>query len=603
MSRLDELTGQPHAPTRLVVRDLTVSLCGSKAPVVADLSLTLEAGRVLALVGESGSGKSTAGLAMLGWARSGLTITGGSVLVDGYDVLRLTGEGLRSARGRLISYVPQDPSSGLNPAIRVGTQMREALLNHPESFGQKSIDGRVAEMLEEVGLPPDRRIIESYPHQLSGGQQQRVVIAMAFACRPRVVVLDEPTTGLDVTTQRRVLETIRTLADRHGVSAVYVSHDLAVVANIADETAVMYAGRIVESGPTQSLFHAPRHRYTVGLLAAIPDVQQPRRLTGIDGRPPRPGTWPKGCSFADRCTAVTDECRAMLPAPLPVGDGHTARCIHPADGAARPTVDSSVHAGDLVARPLMRARRLQVSYGRKTVLHGIDVDVGSGKCTAIVGESGSGKTTLARCLVGLNPHWTGDVTFQDQRLAPAASSRSREERRRIQYIFQNPYSSMNPRMTIGENLGEPLRFFRESWKENERAAVIHEALEAVALSGSYFDRMPDQLSGGERQRAAIARALVVDPDLLVCDEVTSALDVSVQAQVVERLRHLQLDRGLSMLFITHNLAVVRSIAQYVVVVSKGHVVESGRTEDVLERPKHDYTKALMSDLPRLPLAS
>ena len=586
------------SPIRLVVSGLSVAVSRTKSPVIADVDLALNAGEVLAIVGESGSGKSTTGLAMLGWARTGLFIAGGSVLIDGRDILTLSDSDLRSARGRVISYVPQDPSSGLNPSIRVGQQLREALTNHGGSQ-ETSIEDRLAEMLTEVGLPSAERILRSYPHQLSGGQQQRIAIAMAFACRPRVVVLDEPTTGLDVTTQRRVLETVRGLAQRYGTSAVYVSHDLAVVANIADRTAVMYAGRIVEMGRTEQLFRSPTHHYTVGRLAAIPDVDSPVRLVGIEGRPPRPGHWPEGCSFADRCKAADNQCRAAIPSLIQASDNHSVRCFHPADARTvvrEPSIPAAAASSDEV---LLSARGIRASFGQTEVLHGVDLDVVAGECTAIVGESGSGKTTLARCIVGLNGRWTGDLEFGGSTMSLAAAKRSNDERRRIQYIFQNPYASMNPRMTIGQNIEEPLRFFRDM-SAAERDRRICEALDAVALSESYFERSPDQLSGGERQRAAIARALVVDPDLLVCDEITSALDVSVQAQVIERLRKLQAARGLSMLFITHNLAVVRTIAHRVVVVSQGNVVEAGLTEDVLDNPQHEYTRQLMEDLPRLP---
>jgi peptide/nickel transport system ATP-binding protein len=587
------------AAVRLEVSGLTVSVTRSKAPVVANIDLSLGEGQVLALVGESGSGKSTTGLALLGWARKGLFISGGSVLIDGSDVLSLTESELRSARGRVISYVPQDPSSGLNPALRVGTQLREALTNHPAAVGTISVDDRLKEMLDEVGLPAEDRILRSYPHQLSGGQQQRIAIAMAFACRPRVVVLDEPTTGLDVTTQRRVLETVGLLTKRYGSSAIYVSHDLAVVANIADQTAVMYAGRVVELGTTTELFRAPKHHYTLGLLAAIPDIDRPVRLLGIDGRPPRPGQWPLGCAFAERCSAARDDCRSSLPSLVPAGDRHSVRCLHPVDRQTQRRRQVELIGRESGGTPLVVVKGIRASFGNTEVLKGIDLEVSEGECTAIVGESGSGKTTLARCLVGLNSRWDGTLHFSGSQLSPAAANRTRDERRRIQYVFQNPYASLNPRMSIGQNIEEPLRFFRDMTSA-DRDRRICETLEEVSLSESYYERFPDQLSGGERQRAAIARALVVDPDLLVCDEVTSALDVSVQAQVVERLRQLQADRGLSMLFITHNLAVVRSVAQNVVVISQGQVFEAGPTGHVLDNPKHEYTKRLMKDLPRLP---
>jgi len=586
----------PEVP-RLQVTDLGVEIHQSGAAVVADINITLHGGQVLALVGESGSGKSTSGLATMGWARSGLKISGGSVEIDGQDILSMSATDLCSARGRLISYVPQDPTSGLNPALRVGDQLLEALTNHG-IIPAKDLDDRVLEMLAQVGLPSDPRILRSFPHQLSGGQQQRVAIAMAFACRPRVVVLDEPTTGLDVSTQRRVLETVRSLASEYGCSAIYVSHDLAVVANIADQVAVMYAGRIIEYGPTKEIFESPRHHYTAGLLASIPDVERPGGLDGIPGSPPRPGRWPEGCSFAQRCAASEEDCTEKLPELTSVNAAHTVRCFHPVEG-------SRDWQGRLATRPsgndasvVVSARKVNASFGTKQVLHGVELDLFDGGCTAIVGESGSGKTTLARCVVGLNGHWEGDVQLFGHSVHPAAANRTKEQRRRMQYIFQNPHSSLNPRMTIGQNIDEPLRFFKGG-RASRRDELICQALADVALGEAYFDRFPDQLSGGERQRAAIARALVVDPDILVCDEITSALDVSVQAQVIERLRLLQAERGVSMIFITHNIAVVRSIAQRIAVMSQGRVVESGSVEEVITNPQHAYTKQLLTDLPRL----
>lgn len=598
------MTAKPPAetsPLRLIVEGLNVTLADRSDPVVADFALTLEPGKILALVGESGSGKSTASLSLLGLARPGLELSSGSVCIDGVDILSLTPRTLRDVRGRVISYVPQDPTSGLNPAMRVGAQVREALTNHSGSAGV-DVDVRVEELFEGVGLPVEPRILRSYPHQLSGGQQQRVAIAMAFACRPSVVVLDEPTTGLDVTTQRVVLETVRQLTDRYGSSAIYVSHDLAVVANIADYTAVMYAGRIVEMGRTVDVFRKPAHHYTRGLLRAIPDVDHPSRLEGIPGSPPRPGAWPAGCSFASRCQAATEECRRAVPAATTVRLGHWARCVHAEQdgGSSRASVHVSNETASAPA--LLRAEHLRAWFGKVQVLHGVDVTVNAGECTAIVGESGSGKTTLARCIVGLNKDWTGELMLDSDNVVPDAGRRSTDQRRRIQYIFQNPYSSLNPRATVAQNLDEPLRFFSKL-SRSERKVRILQALDEVALNASYADRMPGHLSGGERQRAAIARALLVDPDVLVCDEVTSALDVSVQATVIERLRKLQAERGLSMLFITHNLAVVSSIAQRVVVLSGGAVVETGSTADVLDNPKHPYTQQLIRDLPRMPAAT
>jgi peptide/nickel transport system ATP-binding protein len=582
----------------LQVEGLSVITKSRGTPIVEDVSFALQPGQVMGVVGESGSGKSTVGVALLGLARRGLRISSGVVRIDGSDVLQMSPGQLRQARGSLISYVPQDPGAGLNPAHKVGSQLREALTVHRSSGSRKDIDARVAEVLEEVGLPDALDLLDRYPHQLSGGQQQRVAIAMAFAARPKVIVLDEPTTGLDVTTQRRVLDTVRELTARHQVISVYISHDLAVVAQIADCVAVMYAGRIAETGPTAGLFASPRHPYTGGLIGAAPSASRATLLEGIEGRPPRPGAWPSGCSFADRCSQVQSDCKLKLPDLVKVGPGQAARCLHPIDEGAYRLVDRPAAPTVPESTGALSVRSLDAYYGSRQILHGVDLDLQAGRCTAIVGESGSGKTTLARCLVGLHDRWAGAVDFGGATIGPKSKDRPQELRRKIQYVFQNPYASLNPRMSVGQNIEEPLRHFTDLDRHARRERV-ESVLSEVALSTAYIDRMPDQLSGGERQRVAVGRALTVEPELLVCDEITSALDVSVQALLVEQLRRLQRQRGLSLLFITHNLAVVRSLAQDVVVLEAGRVVESGPVEAVLTEPSHPYTKNLLADLPDL----
>lgn len=593
----DKNAGLPQ--TGLVVEGLTIVTEGHQTPVVEDVGFKVAPGHVMGLVGESGSGKSTIGVALLGLARRGLRIASGRVCIDGVDILGLQGRSLQHARGRLIAYVPQDPVSGLNPALTVGRQLREAIVIHRDALRTgETVDQRVRELMDEVGLPSTDAFLDSYPHQMSGGQQQRVGIAMAFSCRPRVIVLDEPTTGLDVTTQRRVLDTVRTLTAEHQVTSVYVSHDLAVVAQLADQTAVLYAGRLVEHAATEAIFRGARHPYTVGLLKAVPSSARSEILVGIEGRPPRPGRWPRGCSFADRCASVQDTCRQELPTLRDLGDDepHLARCYFPeppvsVDHAKDPVPTVSGHP-----ELILQVRNLAARYGQREVLRDVSFDVVTGRCTAVVGQSGSGKTTLARSLVGLHTAWTGDVQFAGEPVGPLPQRRTKVQRRTLQYIFQNPYSSLNPRMSVRENLEEPLRYF-SSLSHRERVDKVHEVLGTVALSTEYAERMPHQLSGGERQRVAVGRALIVDPEVIVCDEITSALDVSVQALLVEQLRRLQAERGLSMVFITHNLAVVRSIAQEVVVLCDGVIVEHGPVDQVLDHPTHAYTQQLLADLP------
>jgi peptide/nickel transport system ATP-binding protein len=586
----------------LHVERLTVVMRRSRIPIVADVSFSVRAGSVMGLVGESGSGKSTVGLALLGHTRAGLEVASGTVRLGNLEILEMRASALRRARGRMMSYVPQDPASGLNPAMRLGAQLREAITIHDDVLDDgESTEDRIETLLDEVNLPNTKAFRGSYPHQASGGQQQRIGIAMAFACRPRLVVLDEPTTGLDVTTQRRILETVRQLTETHGTTSVYVSHDLPVVAEIAHDTAVMYAGQLVEHGTAEQIFAAPLHPYTGGLLNAAPTPNRASVLVGIDGRPPRPGAWPSGCSFADRCPRTQPDCRAHEIELASADDGRRVRCLH----TLGPHDLSQVSAADAVGvssdqgRGALRVSGVNAFYGARQVLHEIDLDVSSGSCLAIVGESGSGKTTLARCVVGLHANWSGAMSVDGKPIASAAANRTADQRRLVQYVFQNPHASLNPRMSVEENIAEPVRHFeRLSWRERRQKVLA--ILDTVALGGDFADRMPGQLSGGERQRVAVGRALIVEPELMICDEVTSALDVSVQALLVEQLRRLQHERGLTTLFITHNLSVVASIAQEVVVLEHGRIVEHGATHKILSAPSHPYTQQLLADLPRFP---
>jgi peptide/nickel transport system ATP-binding protein len=600
MSELVESPADPFAdtgPVRLEVKDLRIQLASSGADVVSDVSFSVQAAELFGLVGESGSGKTTVALALLGHARRGLDISAGEIRLDGENLLAMKAAELRELRGAKVAYVPQDPSAALDPTLPIGFQLREALRVHPGTVAD--VEARITEVLRESSLDSSPEMLKRYPHQLSGGQQQRVALAMAFSCRPSLIVLDEPTTGLDVSTQRHVLETVRSMCRSYGVAAVYVSHDLAVVGDLVSQVAVMYAGRVVEIGPTEQVFRFPVHPYTRGLLAAVPSPERAEVLTGIEGQPPRPGRKPKGCAFAPRCSYALSNCFVESPVPVTIGD-REVRCMRARDieneshgrRAAVPTAPAGT--GD----PMLKVRGLDASYGRQRVLFDVDLDVYPESCTAIVGESGSGKTTLARCIVGLHPNWTGDMTFKGSRLANGMRQRQKDVLKQIQYIFQNPYTSLNPRKTIGQILSEPLEHFFKI-PADERRARVTRVLEDVSLGLDFLGRYPTQLSGGERQRVAIARAIVVEPDLLVCDEVTSALDVSVQAVTVEVLRRLQRERQLTMLFITHNLALVRSIAQTAVVLCEGRIVEIGPVEQVLEHPKDPYTIRLIEDVPKL----
>jgi len=592
-----EVRGAAQREVRLKVTGLEVRLGRSGPDVVGDVSFAVPAGQVLGLVGESGSGKTTVALALLGHTRRGLRITAGQVLLDGTDLLALSPRDLRAARGARVSYVPQDPSSALNPTLRVGTQIREVLRVHPGAAGDAG--DRVAEVMREAYLDPTPEMLRRYPHQLSGGQQQRITLAMAFACRPSLIVLDEPTTGLDVSTQRHVLDTVRSLCRSYGVAAVYVSHDLAVVSGLVSEVAVMYAGRVVEIGPVARLFGEPVHPYTRGLIGAVPSPERAEALAGIDGQQPRPGRRGAGCSFAARCDHATGDCTTEAPEPVTVA-GRSVRCLRAREIQATHPERVPAVAGKPAApaAPALSVRGVTASYGSTPVLSGVGLEVPPRACVAVVGESGSGKTTLARCVAGLHGNWTGEITFQGAPLARGARQRDKDVLRRVQYIFQNPYTSLNPRKTVGQIIDQQLKQFT-GLSRRDRSARAAGVLEDVSLGQDLLSCYPDQLSGGERQRVAIARALVVQPELLICDEVTSSLDVSVQAIIVELLRRIQRERHLAMIFITHNLALVRSIAQSAVVLRRGAVAESGPVGQILEHPADPYTRRLMQDVPKL----
>jgi peptide/nickel transport system ATP-binding protein len=596
------MASAPEREFAVVVEDLRIDVSATNVDVVDEVSFRIRPGEVLGLVGESGSGKTTVGLALLGHTRRGVHVVRGRIVIAGQDLLSLGDEQLRGLRGATVSYVPQDPGTALNPNLRIGKQILEVLVYHRIGASDKERATRVAESLGEVALPSHDEFLRRYPHQLSGGQQQRVGLAMAFACRPRVLVLDEPTTGLDVTTQAHVLGTVRELCGTHGVAALYVSHDLAVIADLADRVALMYAGRLVEVGPKEPFFQGSAHPYARRLIEAIPEMSGAHELRGIPGSAPRPGQRPPGCSFAPRCDWVVETCHTAFPARVELAEEHEVRCYRYEDVLAAANAER-ITARDRVATPetspaLLSVNHLNASYGPLQVLHDINLNVERGECVALVGESGSGKTTLARCIGGLHRDLEGEILLQGTPLAAGARGRSREVRQQVQYVFQSPYASLNPRKTVGQSVAQPLRIFESLRGERSEQRVI-EALERVSLGASVVDRYPDQLSGGERQRVAIARAIAVSPALLVCDEITSALDVSVQAAIVALIAELQQDLGLGLVFVTHNLALISTIASRVAVLNGGRIVEHGPVRKVLESPTDDYTRRLLSDTPTL----
>ncbi|MFT4085399.1 MAG: ABC transporter ATP-binding protein [Nocardioides sp.] len=598
---------EPLTGPALAVRDLRVDLAGTDIYIVRDVSFEVARGEIIGVIGESGCGKTTVLTSLLGSVRAGAEITSGSVEVGGVDLLALSERELRHYRGGEIAYVPQDPSAALNPALRLETQLRETLAAHGVSDKAAQLD-RIRAVLEEVKLPSDRAFLRRHPHQLSGGQQQRVAIAMAFVCEPLVAVLDEPTTGLDVTTQARVLEAVREMCRHHGTAGVFVSHDLAAVSELADRIVVMYSGHIVESGSTAEVTLKAGHPYTRALSRAIPDPRARHELRVIPSRVAALNARPAGCVFSNRCELVTDACHAGEIPMTRLDEGHAVACLEVGmvEATARVEVVEPEHrpapAGSTgsAGSGFVEVRGLTASYSGNTILRGLDLSVPQGIVMGIVGESGSGKSTLARCLGGLHAEATGEVSVGGEQLPFGSRRRSREERLKVQYIFQSASSALNPRRTVGESIAEPMRAFGLVTSAAARRDRVAELLADVSLDPDMANSYPAQLSGGERQRVTVARALATTPSVLICDEITSSLDVSVQASVLRLIQRLRRENDLTLLFVTHNLGVIRAIADEVAVLRNGVIVERGEVDQVLDSPQDPYTRELLRDTPSFP---
>lgn len=583
--------------------------------VVNNVSFVVNPGEAVGLVGESGCGKTTTAYTLLGYRRPNSRIRTGQVYFGGQNLLNLPATALQRLRGRQISLVPQNPTTALSPGMCVGDQILEVLNAH--SVGDSVVERRerVHSLLAQVRLPDPPTTAQKYPHQLSGGQQQRAVIAMALACNPDLLVLDEPTTGLDVTTQAQILELLMHLRAEQGMAMVYVTHDLGVIALICDRVGVMYAGDLVEDAPTRELFHNPRHPYTRGLIASVPSVRAPRRgrSTLLRGYLQR-DRLPQGCRFASRCDFAQDKCFAFVQSLTPVAENHRVACwrwtdIPAFESAQVETAQSLAGALPLVDNALLHVENIDCAYEFKRtnplargvaipVVRGVSFDIQPSETLALVGESGSGKSTIARAIAGLLMPSSGKITFDGNNIARVVESRSRDQRREIQLIFQNPDASLNPRQRVQTIIGQPLRiFFGMTGAEQRRR--VEQLLDDVRLDASYVHRYPDELSGGERQRVAIARALAAQPKLMLCDEILSALDVSVQSSILELLRALQAEHHLAYLFISHDLAVVRTISHRVGVLYRGELCEVGLVEEVYAPPYHPYTHMLFSAVPEI----
>ncbi|MFD8722137.1 dipeptide ABC transporter ATP-binding protein [Streptomyces sp. NPDC059629] len=606
-------------PPLLEVRNLTTHISTRRGVVraVDDVSFTLEAGQTLGLVGESGCGKSMTGLSLMGLLPPGGALVGGSsVVLDGRELVGLPERELRRVRGNDIAMVFQDPMTSLNPTRTIGHQVTEAVRVHRDCTPGQAAD-RAAELLGLVGLPHPRERLKDYPHQLSGGLRQRALIAMALANEPRVLIADEPTTALDVTIQAQILTLLADLRDRLGMAMILITHDMGVTAGHADRINVMYAGRIAESAGTDRLFHGMRHPYTQRLLASVPRLDQDpaRQLPSIPGLPPDLIDPPGGCRFADRCSYVTERCRVEEPELTgPDGsDGHRYACWHPTSGPLPPHDLAVAPHPDVVpatvpARPLLEARELVREFpvrgnrlhirGRRVVhaVSGVSLTLGPGETFGLVGESGCGKTTLGRLLVGLDRPDAGTVTLDGTDLGHLRGRELRRRRRDLQMMFQDPFSSLDPRMRVGNILREPLRIQGIGTARQQKARIA-ELLAEVGLPERGLELYPHEFSGGQRQRIGLARALALTPKLIVADEPVSALDVSVRAQVLNLMKRLQASHGLSYIVISHDLAVVRYLADRIGVMYLGRLVEVGSADDIHLRAAHPYTAGLLKAVP------
>lgn len=607
----------------LEVEGLTVR-CADGAALLEDVSLTVNAGEILGLVGESSAGKSMIGNAVAGLLPAGVVRTGGRIALEGREIQNLRPEEIRRIRGPEIGMILQDPLGSLNPLLTVGEHFRETFAAHGVRLTQPELRARSAALLREAGLPEPEKRLGQYPHELSGGLRQRVVIALAVALDPILLVADEPTTALDVSVQAQITALLRRLAKERGCAVLLITHDMGVIAETTDRTAVLYSGRVVEEGDTESLMKTPQHPYTKGLMGSIPDTESSSLwLEQIDGVMPDPAKRPSGCPFHPRCRAAQKRCETERPELADCG-GSSAACWLAADNG-RSVPDSVVRfhpplkrswktleAGRLEAlgtapeilrvedvRKIFTLRRAglieRLAGGRDDVtvaVDGVTLSVRRGETVALVGESGCGKSTFARIAAGLLAPDGGKVTVNGKDVKVLGAGH-------VNMIFQDPYASLNPRMSVAAIWEEPLKSLRPEMGAPERRAKLRELARLVGLPEEALEKYPHEFSGGQRQRISIARAVAAGPDLLICDEPTSALDVSVQAQVLNLLKTLQLERGLSMLFISHNLGVVRHIADTVGVMYRGQLVEWAPKEALFEDPLHPYTRMLLDSVPRI----
>ena len=612
----------------LEITDLSthIQLTKSVVQAVGNVDLSIEPGEALGLVGESGCGKSMTGLSIMGLLPPGGAIVGGSIKLDGRELVGLSDQELRTIRGNDIAMIFQDPLTSLDPTKTVGYQVAEPVRLHKGASKAAAL-ARAAEVLGLVGLPRPAERLGDYPHQLSGGLRQRVMIAMALSCEPKLLIADEPTTALDVTIQAQILALLHDLKDRLGMAMLLITHDMGVIAGHADRVQVMYAGRMVEATETGSLFRHMRHPYTHALLASIPRLSQDstQRLLTIGGLPPDLSHPPAGCRFAPRCSRATDKCRSQEPPLAGETPAHLFSCWHPVDGPAgagaadgtatgaprpraRPAGPGSEDAAVPPGTPLLEVRDLvkefPVTAGailqRKVAsvhaVSNVSFTVNAGETFGLVGESGCGKTTIGRVVVALERPSSGSVLLRGQDISALSGGELRRQRRDLQLMFQDPYSSLDPRMRVGSIIREPLSIQHAGSRQQQERRVF-ELLDEVGLPRHAVERYPHEFSGGQRQRIGLARALTLSPQVIVADEPVSALDVSIRAQVLNLMKRLQADHGLTYIVISHDLAVVKYMADRIGVMYLGKLVEMGAAEDIYQRAAHPYTAGLIATIP------
>ena len=598
------------------------------ACAVDGISFDIKPNEIFALVGESGCGKSVTALSIIQLvAQPAGFVADGAIYYKGQDIVRLSEVEKRKIQGNDIAMIFQEPMTSLNPVFTIGNQISEAIQEHQDLHGSAARNAAI-EMLDLVGIPEPAARYNEYPHQMSGGMKQRVMIAMALSCRPGLLIADEPTTALDVTIQAQILELIQRLQQELQMAVLLITHDLAVVANVADRVAVMYAGKIAEMGTWEQLYETPQHPYTVKLLESTPARdKRGTELHTITGRVPKATEYNDGCRFADRCPKVMDGCDTIVPMLHAVnGSEHNIACHlynpePPFNSTRVPTtrleLETTVNKKNeesseqpTASHPQLQVKDLCVHYPiqkgifKRTVgyvyaVDNVTLDIPSGKTLALVGESGSGKTSFGKAILRLGVPVEGDIVYEGANITTTTRQLMHPYRKRMQIIFQDPYASLNPRMPVGAIIQEGMQAHGIGTSDEERRARVAELMRRVGLSPDMVTRYPHEFSGGQRQRIGIARCLAVDPEFIVCDEATSALDVSVQAQILNLLKSLQVHFNLTYLFITHNLAVVEYFADEVAVMYLGRIVERGTTEEIFDSPKHPYTRALLSAVPKM----